>query len=514
MSANRLKFNIVANYASSAWSALANLVFAPVFLAYLGVEAYGLIGTFILLQSCLALMDMGLGPALNRSMALFSAGGLKPQGIRDLLRSIEWIVIGPAIAVAVALWVASQWLGLNWLKVEYLPQSEVAQALAIMGLVLGLRLVENIYRSGLNGLQRQVELSLFTIFATTLRSAGAALVLIFVSPTISVFFQWQAFVALVSVAGTRALLYRHLPAGERPARFSADALGEVGRFAGGMLGITLLSLLLSQVDKFILLKLRPLTEYGYYALAVAAAGAILIPVGPITQALLPRMSAMMARGDETEVAALYHEASRFINALVASMAFVIIGFAEPILQIWTGNPVIASNVAPLLSVYVIGTMLNAVLTVPFLVQVAHGWTGLTLRFASIALVFSSLGLAWAIPRYGALGASWMWVALNLVNLLVTPIFMHRKLLTNEARIWYVQDVALPFAVAGSIVFGMRQLGQPTGVAASLAMVLVTALLALGATLLCVPSVNGAAVQAMVGFRRWCRRFAAGRANGL
>lgn len=481
-----LKFNIIANYVSSAWSALANLVFAPVFLAFLGVEAYGLIGTFVLLQSCLALMDMGLGPALNRSMALFSAGSLKPQDIRDLLRSIEWIVIGPAIAIAAVLWMAARWLGLNWLKVEHLPQVQVSQALAVMGLVLGLRLVENIYRSGLNGLQRQVELSLFTIVVTTLRSAGAALVLIFVSPTIPAFFQWQAVVALLSVMGTRLLLYRHLPAGERGARFSPVALGEVGRFAGGMLGITLLSLLLSQVDKFILLKLRPLTEYGYYALAIAAASAILIPVGPITQALLPRMSAMLARGEEAEVAALYHEAARFINALVASMAFVLMGFAEPILRIWTANPEIAANVAPLLSVYVAGTMLNAVATMPFVLQVAKGWTGLTLRVNSIALVVAGVALAFAIPRFGALGASWVWVLLNLASVCVVPVIMHRRILPAEARVWYVQDVAVPLAIAGGIVLFARQFAMPAGSGWTLALVAATALLALVASLSSVP----------------------------
>ncbi|MEQ1697194.1 MAG: hypothetical protein ABL901_15275 [Hyphomicrobiaceae bacterium] len=501
MSAPSLKLNIIANYASSAWNALANLVFAPVFLAYLGVEAYGLIGTFILLQSCLTLMDMGLGPALNRSMALFSAGTLKPQGIRDLLRSIEWIVIGPAIAVAAALWMAASWLGLNWLKVEHLPQSQVSQALAIMGLVLGLRLVENIYRSGLNGLQRQVALSLLTIVTTTLRSAGAALVLIFISPTIPAFFQWQAVVALVSVVGTRMLLYRHLPAGERAARFSPVALGEVGRFAGGMLGITVLSLLLSQVDKFILLKLRPLTEYGYYALAIAAASAILIPVGPITQALLPRMSAMMARGDEAEVAALYHEAARVINALVASMAFVLMGFAEPILRLWTANPEIAANVAPLLTVYVAGTMLNAVASMPYLLQLATGWTGLTLRVNSIALVLSGAALAYAIPNYGALGASWVWALLNLALVSVVPVIMHRRILPAEVRIWYVQDVALPLVLAGSIVLCARQFGIPQGIGWTVVVVAVTALLALGASLCSVPRIRrmaGVQVRAFLG----------------
>ena len=507
MTVRRLKFNIAANYASSAWSALASIVFAPVFLAYLGVEAYGLIGTFILLQSCLALLDMGLGPALNRSMALFTAGVLKPQGIRDLLRSVEWIVTGPAIVVAVVLWVGARWLGVNWLKVEHLTQGDVSQALAIMGLVLGLRLIENIYRSGLNGLQRQVELSLLTIVTTTLRTAGAAALLAFVSPTISAFFTWQAVVALTSVIATRMLLYRHLPMGERAARFSKSALGEIGRYAGGMLGIAVLSLLLSQVDKFILLKMRPLTEYGYYALGIAAASAVLIPVGPINQALLPRISQLLAQGDEAKVGALYHEAARFINALVASMAFVLMGFAEPILRLWTSNPEVAANVAPLLSVYVLGTMLNAVSSMPFTLQLAKGWTGLTLRVNAVALVLVSMALAFAIPRYGALGAAWVWAGLNLGLVCIVPGIMHRRVLSGEARIWYVQDVALPLAVAGSIVLGTRQLGLLVGTYPSVGMAAATGLLALAASSWSVPFVRRFASARGVAMKTWIVRVA-------
>ena len=82
-------------------------VFAPLYIKYLGVEAYGLIGVFTLLQAWLSLLDMGMTPALGREMARFMAGAHSRESIRDLLRSIEIIALAIA-ALAKGRWVAGR----------------------------------------------------------------------------------------------------------------------------------------------------------------------------------------------------------------------------------------------------------------------------------------------------------------------------------------------------------------------------------------------------------------------
>jgi O-antigen/teichoic acid export membrane protein len=86
------------------------LAFIPVYIKYLGIEAYGLISIFALLQAWLTLLDMGMTPARSREMARFTGGAHNAQLIRDLLRSIEIIGFGMAILVALGIWAASEWL--------------------------------------------------------------------------------------------------------------------------------------------------------------------------------------------------------------------------------------------------------------------------------------------------------------------------------------------------------------------------------------------------------------------
>ena len=55
-----LKKNLIANYVGNAWSALMSLLFVPGYIQYIGIEAYGLIGLFAMLQAWLGLLDMGM----------------------------------------------------------------------------------------------------------------------------------------------------------------------------------------------------------------------------------------------------------------------------------------------------------------------------------------------------------------------------------------------------------------------------------------------------------------------
>ena len=69
-----IKKNIIANYLGHGWRVLMGLAFIPLYIKYLGIETYGLIGIFAILQAWLGLLDMGMRPALGREMARFTGG--------------------------------------------------------------------------------------------------------------------------------------------------------------------------------------------------------------------------------------------------------------------------------------------------------------------------------------------------------------------------------------------------------------------------------------------------------
>jgi O-antigen/teichoic acid export membrane protein len=442
-----LKTNVVANYLGQGWRALMQLAFIPLYIKYLGIEAYGLIGIFAILQAWLGLLDMGMKPALGREMARFTGGAHNAQSVRDLLRSIEIIGIAIAGAVALSIWAASGWLATNWVVAKNLPVDVIAEAFAVMGAVTALSFIESIYVSSIVGLQRQVLQNVLSSIMATARGLGAVGVLAWISPTIKTFFVWQCLISLITIAVFAGGVYRTLPSCPRPGRFSWPALIGIWRFAAGTMAITFLVLLLTQVDKILLSRLLTLEAFAYYALAGMVANALYMLTGPITAALYPRFTELATRSDEIALRALYHQGAQLVTVLTGAAAIVLVVFGGRVLRLWTGDPALAAQVAPLLAVLALGTLLNALMWIPYHVQLAHGWTTLTIKVNIVAVAVLVPAILWVVPEYGALGAAWVWVGLNAGYLIFAVYFMHRRLLPTEKWRWYLQDVAIPLVAA-------------------------------------------------------------------
>lgn len=437
------------------------LAFVPVYIHYLGVEAWGLVGLMSMLQAWLTLLDMGLTPTLSREMARFQAGEHSAQSIRDLLRSLEIIFGAVAAAVVGIVWFIAPWVAANWLSVTQLSVSTVAQAIGMMGLVLAARMVEQVYRGAIQGLQRQVWLNGVQSILATLRWAGAVGVLMWVAPSIEAFFLWQALVSLLSVIIFARQTYYWMPPTGTPAHFDVAALVSIRRFAGGVAATTFLSIVLMQVDKLLLSKLVSLEDFGYYALATSAAGALYFLSTPIAIAVSPRLTELVAKSDQEALIDIYHRASQWLAALLIPAALVMAAFAEPLLYVWTGNLNLAQQVAPLLILLTLGTLCNGFMFVPYTTQLAHGWTGFAVRVNIVAVMFIVPAILWAVPRFGAIGAAWAWLVLNAGYVLIGMHFMHRRLLPNEKWRWYRHAVLMPLFIGSITVLALRQwIGLP------------------------------------------------------
>lgn len=426
------------------------IAFIPTYIKYLGIEAYGLIGLFAVLQAWLALLDMGMTPTLNREMARYIAGVHSVISIRDLLRSIEIIALSIAFLIVFSVWFASDWLTTDWLRTEKLPEDVVAQAFSIMGVVTALRFLEAIYRSAIIGLQRQVLYNVVVSILATFRSLGAVCILAWWSPTIDVFFLWQGLVSMLTLGLLAKATYNTIPVAQRSGRFSIVELQRVGGFVGGMMGITLLALLLTQIDKILLSKLLTLSDYGYYTLATAVATSLYMLVNPIAQAWFPRLSQLHAENNQTEFVNKFHEGAQLVSVLMGSAALVMIAFAPIVLQIWTQDSELVLRSSKLTVVLALGTLLNGLTWIPYQAQLAYGWTRLTLWINVVSVTLIVPAIIWITPRYGAEGAAWVWVMLNAGYLLVGVHFMFRKILTLEKWRWYSQDLGQPLLTATTV----------------------------------------------------------------
>jgi len=446
----------VANYVGSGWNALMGVVFIPVYIHYLGIEGYGLFGLLAVMQAWLTVLDMGMTPTLTREMARYTAGAHSPQSIRDLLRSLELLCIGFAVLIALGVWAASDWLAAHWLRADKLPITTVAQAISIMAILVAMRLVEGVYRGALFGMQKQVWYNSATAILATVRHGGAVAVLLWVSPTIEVFFLWQVVISLLSVTVFATSVHGILPKAPLPASFSRQAIAGVWKFAGGMIGTNILVLLLTQLDKVLLSGMLTLETFGYYSLATAIVGTLAVVTTPIAQAIYPRLVELLTQNDERSLVSVYHHAAQLVTVLSAPVVMALIFFSEGAVFVWSGSASLAESTAPILSALILGTFLHELMIIPYMLQLAHGMTSLAVKVNVVAVLVLVPAIFLVVPRYGAVGAAWIWVALNAGYVLISMHIMHHWLIPKEKWGWYVADILVPICGPIGVVLLAQQ----------------------------------------------------------
>jgi O-antigen/teichoic acid export membrane protein len=446
----QVKRNIIANYTGNIWTALMAIVFVPIYIRLMGIEAYGLVGFFTTMLSIFTLLEMGLSTTLNRELAKLSVQTGRAKELRNVvytLGGIYWAVACLIVIIVIAL---SAYIAESWVKAENLSIVEVRQAVILMGIAIGLQWPISLYSGGLMGMQRQVLLNVISIVTATLRGFGAVIVLWFISPTIKAFFFWQIVISGSSVVWLWFALWRIMPSSKGKACFKISIIKDVFRFAAGMIGISILSTLLGQTDKIILSHILPLEMFGYYSLAGVVAMSLYRLIGPIYSGVYPRMTQLVALKQKAALEELYHRSCQMMSVMLFPAAMVLSFFSKEILFLWTQNTVTTEQSHLLVSLLVFGTALNGMVHIPYALQLAHGLTKL-IFYLNLVSAITLVPLIYFVTKfYGAVGAASVWLFFNIGYVLIAIQLMHYRLIPDEKWGWYCNDVGIPLLCAVSI----------------------------------------------------------------
>lgn len=453
-----MKAKLLWAYLAQAYISLVGIVLAPLYLRYLGAEGFGLVGVYIMLQAWMPIFDIGLTPVLSREMSRFRAGALTAREAATRLRTLE-VVLGALATLAVTLlWVNSAWVGHNWLSAVALPGDAIAHSIALMGVAVALRWFAGLQRAALIGLEYQGMVNGLTAGFATLRFAGVLPLLLYVSTLPEYFFAFQVAVGALELAVFTLIAHHHIPAGVG-VRPDSQVLAKMLPMVGSMALLTTIWVILTQVDKLILSGLLPLNEFGYFTLAAMAASGVLVLVGPLNQVVQPRLTILVEKGEEDTLVELYRLTSQFVVVGFVSLGGGLAFFAEQILLIWSGSPLVAAAAAPVLFWYGLANAVVGILVLPFMLQFARGRLKLHVLANLILLATLAPALVFAAKYWGAPGAGKVFFIANLLFLLFWVPIVHRYFLPTVTWRWLFRDT-LAVAVVMLIVLGVGSKALP------------------------------------------------------
>jgi O-antigen/teichoic acid export membrane protein len=443
-----IKNNVIANYIGQGWVALASIAFVPIYVSKLGIEAYGLIGIYTVLQVWLSLLDLGITPTITREMSKLKSGQHTSTSIHNLIFSFEVIVYLISISVLLILLMSSSFISEHWLN-SNIQSTTLNYAIQVASFVIASRFCEGIYRGGLIGLEQHVLFNKLQIILSTLKYGGAALVVTF-SPSIVLFFSWQAAISIITVICLRYALVHSIPSDNKVPKFSISELKKIRKFAGGMTLTNLIALMFTQTDKFLVSKFESLESFGYYMLSFTIAGILPMLTYPIASSISPKLNAAVSLGNKSDELFLFNTGNQIVTIIATPLFAACLLFSYQIVFSWTNDAALSNTTGKLLSLIIIGAYCNTLLLIPFTLQQSHGWTTLSISTNLIGLLILFPSVYWGLKLNGVWGAALAWAFCNIIILILATLKMHQKLLQKELKSFLLDTILKPVVVCIAI----------------------------------------------------------------
>lgn len=448
-----LKISVLANFLGTLVNSVLSLALVPIYIHFLGVESFGLIGFFLSMRALFSLLNFGLSPATNREIARRSHAPEKAWESMNLLRTLEVIFYAIGFAIAAAMAILSGWIAENWVDAQFLSPDTMRLAIAVFGATLMIRWPIELYYGVLRGLEKQPLLNGITSLVSLVTGLGTVAVLVWVSRTLNGFLIWQGVCGAFELAVMAFIAWRLLKGkGDHQPVFEFRILKEIWRFSASMTGITFFAVAFKQADKLIISKVLPLEFLGYYTVATNASNGLGHLINPITKAVFPRFSSLIARNEKAELARLFRSTCQAVAFFLAPAAAILILFPRDILFQWTRSETLAEQAHVALSVLGFSSLVSCLLGPINSLNIAHGrtsipfWTNFVGLFAFAPLSF------WLVGRHGITGGGISWAIWSLTNLLVMPPLVLRGVLPRQVGSWYLRDT-LPFLLLAAGLFG-------------------------------------------------------------
>ncbi|HMP89035.1 MAG TPA: oligosaccharide flippase family protein [Kiritimatiellia bacterium] len=447
----KLIHNTVANLAGQLMAPVISLAMVPIYLAYLGMEPYGLIGFFSALLLLLGVFSQGITHALQREFARRDHLEGQKSSMRRLALTFERIygVLGFLAALIIA--TGAGYISREWVQSQQLDYRTVEMAIYLLALRIAISFPQGVYLSVFIGTQHQVQSNAITITVTLI---GAMINLAVVILTRSILGLYIAEVAtsMILIMVLRQRAFRILPAPENadPGIFSSQDVRAIAKPSAGIMWTSGIGIIITQIDRVLLSKLVTLAQLAVYNAGIAGGRLISMLYMPFLTAAFPETCQIAATGDRHRLSTHITRNATVVSMLTAAFALPVCFFASDILLVWTRQPVISEEGWRIMVVYILGSLALSNASVFYMLQMALGSVHYSAIYNTVALVWYPPIIRWLIQHYGSEGAAWAWFIYGMITWVFMIAISYARYLELSQLIHYLRRCLTPILLAAGV----------------------------------------------------------------
>jgi len=425
-----------------------------------GPEQFGLIGFYLTLHGIVAVLDIGLGPAIVREVARSRAGG-GSAGLGTILFTFQGIFAGLTGLTAIIL-LAASWLLARLVTAQTIAPDEIHLALMLTAVTIGLQRMRSLYTIVLEGMERQVLANLLQSGGAAIRASVAILAMLVFTPTAVTFLAASAAVCLLELIVNAAVVWRAVVHGTEKAHFSVPLIRELAHFLATSSTAGMLAALLQNADKLVVSALLPLDVTGRYMFVSQICLIVLKLVVPNVTAVMPRIAASVHRGDVADTRRVYFAAAQSAACVVAVFVFGATFFGADALLILTGSAEVVRDYQVIFALLAWAYGFNALCGLPNALLFAEGRPQ-TAFWSNVVATFTYLPILFALtPVHGAAATAFLLLVTNVLILVAFLGRAHTASLKGELSA-FMRTSLIPQFAAGGALLALTRLALGPGV---------------------------------------------------
>lgn len=450
----------LASFSGRVIFAASSLISLPLLTRILGAEAVGLIGFFTSLLMVLMVLEGGLTSSIiHRLASSVRCEQYAPERYRKsnhiLIKTYFSLFLVLGLIVLFLVWMSAEIISNHWLNYKELSYPEVVRSIHCMAIFIGLNLPILVLQGVFVGREMQPALNAIYIPYSIARTLGVVFLLQLIpsGPSVAAYFHIQVFVQVFYFLMLLAVLYKSIGFNPFLRGFKLIVLKKGVKFSGGVLLISLTSIIAVQYDKVYLSGNVGLSDYAAYTLAATLAGVPYIFSTAFSAVLFPRFSKSYANDKKVELERVFRSAFSIIALVMSVLCGCIYWLSGGLLHVFF-DAQLADKINNILPLLIIGTALQSLSIVPFSLQLAMKWTQLAFKLNLVCVSIMLVALPFLVKSYGVLGAAYMWVVYNIVSIVLTCFFLIKKLPYLSGSLAVVARIMISMIVLCGLAFSL------------------------------------------------------------
>lgn len=399
----RVVHNAAWNVIGTVLPMVAGLISVPMLLRGLGDARLGIFSLALGLIGFAGIFDLGLGRALTQTVARETGLGCSPDALAELVRKALLAVLVLGGAWGFSLWIASEWVVFNFLKLADELGRETVFGIRWLALTLPVALLATGLIGVLEGLQKFKRINFLRA------PLGAAT---FIVPALVALWhgdlgQTIAGLALVRLIALAAWLWCLLGEFDMFAANAGPSLDstKMWRFSGWLSITNIVGPLMVHADRFYLATLFPPAMVAYYTVPLDTMFRLTTLPNAAMNAVYPAMAHQ--RGGTSKLAEMVRGAGISMIYLWFLPMFVAGLLLIQLLVIWLGAD-FGTRVLEIAQWLLVGMLANGFAHIPYALLQAKGRADITAKLHVIELPLYALAIIYFVGEFGVLGAAMAW----------------------------------------------------------------------------------------------------------